>query len=146
MFFSLDTAKRLSVSLLVYGIKLNKIAQDGKFIHALKQSVPNIRAESWRTYNKSFFGALKTEKNILMMLVFIIFVVVAVNIFNAMRRMIFERREEISVLSALGARPFYIQAVFLMQGLLIGLGGAVPGLLLGMLISVRMVCVFFIVS
>lgn len=146
MFFSLDTAKRLSVGPLVYGIKLNKIAQDGKFIHALKQSVPNIRAESWRTYNKSFFGALKTEKNILMMLVFIIFVVVAVNIFNAMRRMIFERREEISVLSALGARPFYIQAVFLMQGLLIGLGGAVPGLLFGMLISVRMESVFFIIS
>jgi len=146
MFFSLDTAKRLSVSPLVYGIKLNKIAQDGKFIHALKQSVPGVRAESWRTYNKSFFGALKTEKNILMMLVFIIFVVVAVNIFNAMRRMIFERREEISVLSALGARPFYIQAVFLMQGLLIGLGGAVPGLLFGMLISVRMESVFFIIS
>ena len=33
-----------------------------------------------------------------------------------------------------------------MQGLLIGLGGAVPGLLLGMLISVRMESVFFIIS
>lgn len=146
MFFSLDTAKELSVAPLFYGIKLNKTSQDGKFIHALQKSVPDIRTESWRTYNKSFFGALKTEKNILMMLIFIIFVVVAVNIFNAMRRMIFERREEISVLSALGARPVYIQAVFLMQGLLIGLGGAVPGLLLGMLISVRMETVFFIIS
>lgn len=146
MFFSLDTAKRLSVRPLFYGIKLNKTSDDGKFIHALQEDSPNIRAESWRTYNKSFFGALKTEKNVLLMLVFIIFVVVAVNIFNAMRRMIFERREEISVLSALGARPVYIQAVFLMQGLLIGLGGAVPGLLLGMLISVRMESVFFIIS
>ncbi|WP_428768879.1 ABC transporter permease [Treponema sp. HNW] len=146
MFFSLDTAKKLSVSPLCYGIKLYKTRQDGRFIRSLQKALPNIRAASWRTYNKSFFGALKTEKNVLMMLVFIIFVVVAVNIFNAMRRMIFERREEISVLSALGAKPFHIQAVFLMQGLLIGLGGAVPGLLLGMLISVRMESVFFIIS
>ena len=147
MFFSLDTGKKLlgQSAPTVYGIKLHKTSQDGRVLKYLedKTSVP---VESWRTYNKSFFGALKVEKNVLMLLVFIIFIVVGVNIFNGMRRMIFERREEIAVLSALGSPPFFIQTVFLMQGLLIGLSGAIPGLLFGMLISVRMDAVFLIIS
>ncbi|MGI5172246.1 ABC transporter permease [Treponema sp. OMZ 840] len=148
VFLSLDTGQKLlgSSAQTLYGIKLHKPAHDNRLIHLIKQKDPYFAVESWRTYNKSFFGALKVEKNVLTMLVFIIFIVVGVNIFNGMRRIIFERREEISVLSALGAPPFYIQAVFLMQGMLIGLGGAVPGLLLGMLISVRMDAVFWLIS
>jgi len=148
MFFSLDTGKKLlgSSERPAYGIKLHKVSQDGKCMHALQNADKRFFVQSWRVYNKSFFGALKVEKNVLMFLVLIIFAVVAVNIFNGMRRMIFERREEISVLSALGASPFLIQTIFVVQGLLIGCGGAVPGLLLGMLISVRMDFVFFIIS
>ena len=55
------------------------------------------------------------------MLALLIFVVVAVNIFNGMRRMVYERREEICVLSALGSSSGNIQLIFIMQGLIIGL-------------------------
>ena len=58
---------------------------------------PDCKVESWRSYNRTFFGALRIEKVVLMMLVFLIFVVVSVNIYNGMRRMVFERKEEIAV-------------------------------------------------
>ena len=70
----------------------------------ISKKFPDIKIQSWQDYNRAFFRALKVEKNMLMFLVFLIFVVVAINIFNGMRRMVYERREEISILSAFGGK------------------------------------------
>jgi lipoprotein-releasing system permease protein len=102
--------------------------------------------ETWQHYNRAFFGALRVEKNILMLLVVIIFIVVGVNIYNGMRRMVFERRAEIAVFSALGGQKRDIQTVFVLRGLLTGLLGAIPGLVLGLLICVRIDAVFTLLS
>ncbi len=131
---------------LYFGIKVEDPEREEQLIARIRKAFPNVKAESWRSYNRSFFGALRVEKNVLMLLVFLIFVVVAINIFNGMRRIVYERREEISVLSALGGRSSAIQSIFVMQGFLTGIKGAVPGLLLGLLISVRMPQVFEFLS
>ena len=129
-----------------YGIKLRDTADDARVISRIRQAFPGAHAESWRQYNRSFFGALRVEKNMLMLLVFLIFVVVGINIFNGMRRIIYERREEISVLSAFGGRSPLIQSIFVAQGFLVGVIGAIPGLALGLLLSVRMGAVFSLMS
>ncbi len=147
-FISLDDGKKYfgSSSPLYYGLKLTNSALDSPVIKKLTRSFPDFQVQSWKDYNRSFFGALRVEKNMLMLLVFLIFVVVGINIFNGMRRLVYERREEISVLSAFGARPKYIQWIFIMQGFLTGLSGAVPGLALGLLLSVRMETIFTFMS
>ena len=88
-------------------------------------------------YNKSFFGALRIEKNMLLLLVAIIFVVVGINIYNGMRRLVFERRSEIAILSAIGAENKDIKTIFIMRGFTTGAVGAFFGLILGLLISVN---------
>ena len=129
-----------------YGLKLASTGADGRLISRIQARFPQVQAESYRSYNRSFFGALRVEKNMLMLLVFLIFVVVGINIFNGMRRMVYERREEISVLSAFGARRGQTQTIFIMQGFLIGVTGAAPGLALGLLLSIRMSTVFSLMS
>ena len=121
---------------LLYGIKLYDTNSDSKSALHLENQFEGINCESWKEFNRSFFGTLKIEKNMLFMLVLIIFVVVAVNIFNGMRRRVYERREEISVLMAFGGNKQAIQSIFIMQGFLTGVKGAVPGLILGLLLSV----------
>ena len=147
-FISLEAGQQFfggdAVQLLA--LKLKDSEADVQVIHQLEGSFPGLQTESWRSYNRSFFGALKIEKNLLMMLVFLIFVVVGVNIFNGMRRMVFERRSEIAVLSALGGRKRDVQLIFIIRGLLTGLGGAIPGLLLGLMLCVRMNLVFDIIA
>ena len=128
------------------GLKLASAAADSRVIARVQERFPSLRADSWKSYNRSFFGALRVEKNMLLLLVFLIFVVVAINIFNGMRRMVYERRAEISVLAAFGARSAVIQTIFVIQGFLIGVAGAVPGLALGLLLSVRMSTVFSLMS
>ena len=130
----------------IYGLKLKKSSEDTLMANVIKDSFPECKAESWRSYNRTFFGALRIEKNMLMFLVILIFVVVAVNIYNAMRRMVYERREEIAVLSALGGKKKAIQSIFLMQGFSIGIKGSVAGLFLGLFISVNMENVFMFIA
>ena len=125
----------------IYGIKLKNSQEDSRTIAALEKASANaeIQAEfqSWREYNKSFFGALRIEKNMLLLLVAIIFVVVGINIYNGMRRLVFERRSEIAILSAIGAENKDIKTIFIMRGFTTGAAGAFAGVILGLLISVN---------
>ncbi len=134
----------------IWGIKLKNYDKDLKAINSLKKSLgwqsssktdgPQIL--SWRSFNKTFFGALRIEKNMLLLLVALIFVVVAINIYNGMRRLVFERRTEIAVLSALGARKGGIKSIFIMRGFIMGTLGALTGVALGIIISLNTDVVF----
>ncbi len=147
-FVNIDAGKKHfgSTTPRIYGVKLKDKNRDAAFVSRCSANFPGSLCSSWREYNRTFFGALRVEKNILMLLVFLIFVVVAINIYNAMRRMVYERREDIAVLTALGARKTEVQLVFVLKGFLTGLAGAVPGLLLGMLICINMDVVFVCLS
>lgn len=123
-------------------VKLKNPDKDIRFILDARSVAPGAEVESWRSYNRVFFAALKVEKNALLLLSALIFIVVTVNIYNGMRRSVYERREEICVLSASGARAEDIRRVFLANGLRTGFVGAVLGLLCGLCICVRITDVF----
>ncbi|WP_051537787.1 ABC transporter permease [Treponema sp. C6A8] len=127
-----------------WGIKVYNTAQVERELRALTKLLEGYGAKisSWKEYNKSFYGALRIEKNMLLLVVCLIFVVVAINIYNAMRRLVFERQREIAILSALGARTKEIQAIFITRGFYTGLLGSAAGLLLGIIISLNTNAVF----
>ena len=149
-----DSAKK------IWGIKLKKYDGDLRAINSLTKSLGWLSSPqgvskpqtiskpqgpqilSWRSFNRTFFGALRIEKNMLLLLVALIFVVVAINIYNGMRRLVFERRTEIAVLSAMGAGKKGIKAIFVMRGLIMGSLGALIGVALGILISMNTDVVF----
>ncbi|PIE98225.1 MAG: hypothetical protein CR988_03785 [Treponema sp.] len=138
-FISLETGMRIfgkkdNLNALV---KLKNKNNDEIYINEIKQKIPELKAESWRKYNHAFFGALKIEKNVMLLLIVLIFLVVAVNIYNGMRRSIYDKREDIAVLTSLGMKQNTIQLLFISNGFLIGLTGAVTGLILGLLISIN---------
>ena len=129
-----------------YGLKFAHYDREMKIINQIQKEFPDCKAESWRNYNRSFFSALKVEKNMLMFLVALIFIVVAVNIYNGMRRVVFERKNEIAILSALGARKWGIKAVFIFKGFLSGFFGAITGMIFGIFIAHNSDDVFTILS
>lgn len=131
---------------ITYGIKLTDKEKDSLVISQLKKAFSEYSFTSWREYNKSFYGTLRIEKNMLMLLVALIFVVVGINIYNGMRRLVFERRSEIAILSAMGAGNSQIQSIFVSRGFITGFVGAVSGVILGLLISINMSFVFEFVS
>lgn len=127
-------------------VKLSSENADRAFIAKVENAHSDVGAESWRTYNHAFFGALKVEKNVLMILVILIFLVVSVNIYNGMRRSIYERREDIAVLSSLGTNKKTLRFLFFLNGFKIGLIGSILGIAIGLLLSKNINEVFSIVE
>lgn len=147
-FISLEDGKKYfgEDAKLTYGIKLKDSENDNWAISFLEKTNPDYKYKSWRDYNKSFFGTLRIEKNMLMLMVALIFVVVGINIFNGMRRLVFERKSEIAIFSALGASNAKIKSIFILRGLYSGLVGSLLGVVLGLLISINSPFVFNSVS
>jgi lipoprotein-releasing system permease protein len=125
------------------GIKLVDRFGDTQAIARLVSSgIPGDRIESWRSYNRAFFGALRMEKAIMMILVGLIFLVVGVNIFHSLRKTVYARVEDIATLKALGADSRALRRVFMVDGATAGLGGASLGLVAGLLVALNVNQVF----
>ena len=140
-FINLDTAEALGGGALFLGIKLKNRWQDSRALGLIRPvltaSFPGepVALRSWRAYNRAFFGALRTEKLLMFVVVGLIFIVVGLNIFQAQRRMVLERREEIGLFRALGAGDRAVRLVFVWDGFIIGFTGAGMGMVLGLLIA-----------
>lgn len=139
-FVSSETAERtfgVSEEDRVTGIKLDdRFAEAGARRRVAELlDLDESRVASWREFNRAMFGALRTEKVTMSLLLGLIFVVVAANIYQSLRRSVHERAEEIAILKALGARPSDIQGIFVGEGLVIGLVGALSGLAAGLLVA-----------
>ena len=148
VFISLDTADALygggTVLPRTWGIKIANRFDDARPLRqasALLQGT-GFTAESWRSYNRSFFDALFVEKLMMMILVGLIFLVVGFNVFHSLRRSVHERMEEIAVLKAVGVPPRRIRSTFILQGLFIGVAGGGIGLLAGLALAVNVNEVF----
>jgi lipoprotein-releasing system permease protein len=129
---------------LSLGIKFRSRWQDERGMEAIRR-LTEYRAltektgteimRSWRDYNRAFFGALRTEKLLMFILVGLIFIVVGLNIFQAQRRAVLERREEIGLLRALGGSGRAVRLIFVWDGFIIGLTGAALGMASGLLVA-----------
>jgi lipoprotein-releasing system permease protein len=140
-FINLDKAAALEgKDTLSLGIKLKNRWQDQRIAAQLRE-LPGIQegegytVKSWREYNRAFFGALRTEKLLMFVLVGLIFIVVGLNIFQAQRKAVLERREEIGLLRAVGATDRAVRLIFVWDGFIIGIIGAGLGTILGLMFA-----------
>jgi lipoprotein-releasing system permease protein len=140
-FINIESAEKLFDADLILGIKLKNRWQDRHILELIRNRTADMpdagdyKLSSWREYNRAFFGALRTEKLFMFLLVGLIFIVVGLNIFQAQRRAVLERREEIGLLRAVGAASPAVRLIFVWDGAIIGFTGAAFGLCLGLLIA-----------
>ena len=80
------------------------------------------------------------------LVVSLVFLVVAVNIFHSMKRSVSERMEEVALLKSIGAVPGEIIMIFLLEGLLISLVGVLAGMVLGLILSFNINGLFEVVE
>lgn len=89
--------------------------------------------QSWMVTHASQFQLVKTEKLMISFTLSFITILSAFSIMAVMYTVTVQKRQEIGVMKALGARPSQIVRVFLYQGIIVGVGGAILGLGLGLL-------------
>ncbi|MBI9106049.1 MAG: ABC transporter permease [Spirochaetales bacterium] len=122
-----------------YGVKLENrfIDKAASLMIAAEAGIEQDKIVSWRSYNKSFFSALKLEKTMMFILLGLIFLVVSFGIFNSTRRTVVEKQEEIGIMRAIGSTPAQIRQIFVIEGLIIGLAGGLAGTAAGLLITLN---------
>jgi lipoprotein-releasing system permease protein len=93
----------------------------------------SLQVTSWADTHRLLFSAIKMEKNMITVLMFFVVAVAAFNIISILVMMVAEKRSDIAILRVMGARPKTIGRIFLVQGLMTGLGGIVLGVVIGSL-------------
>ena len=85
----------------------------------------------WMQMNKNLFSALKLEKFAMFIILVLIILVASFNIISNLIMNVIEKSREIAILKAIGATNKSIMAIFIFQGLFIGIIGTTIGVLGG---------------
>ena len=90
---------------------------------------------SWADLNKSFFGALKVERNVMFIILTLIIIVAAFNIISGLTILVKNKTKEIAILRTLGIGKNSIAKIFFLTGFTIGLLATFTGVIIGILFS-----------
>jgi lipoprotein-releasing system permease protein len=85
----------------------------------------------WMMLNRNLFSALKLEKVVMFIILVLIILVASFNIVSTLAMMVVEKNREIAILKAMGSTRREIMAIFMMDGIVIGLVGTLIGIPLG---------------
>ena len=88
---------------------------------------PGFSVKDWTEANAPLFNALQLEKFTYFLVLMLIVLVAAFNIIATLVMVVMERRKEIAILRAMGARAASVAAIFLTEGAVLGIVGTVLG-------------------
>ncbi len=104
-----------------------------------KKEIENISDKyfvySWTDLNKSFFSALKVERNVMFIILTLIIIVAAFNIISGITILIKNKTKEIAILKILGLSDKSITKSFFLTGFTIGFLASVAGVIFGIIVS-----------
>jgi lipoprotein-releasing system permease protein len=106
----------------------------------VRDEIKNLLGKTYLVQNRfeqnaSLFSVMRIEKWIIYAILSLILIVAAFNMVGALTMLVLEKKQDISVLHALGASRNFIQKIFLSEGLLLALIGGGAGMLLAFLIG-----------
>ena len=120
-------------------IDLEVFLKEPENVHLIKNKLEKLFTDyyvySWADLNKSFFGALKVERNVMFIILTLIIIVAAFNIISGLTILVKNKTKEIAILRTLGVSKNSIAKIFFITGFTIGLTATVTGTAVGVLFS-----------
>ena len=90
---------------------------------------------TWSDANKTFFNALKVERNVMFIILTLIIIVAAFNIISGLTILIRNKTKEIAIIRTLGLSKKSIIKSFFLTGFTIGLLATISGIIFGIIFS-----------
>ena len=108
-------------------------------IYEVKQTAAKVRDSlgdsyttvDWQEANRPLFMALAVERRIGVVIIALIILTAALNITTTLILVVMERRRDIAILNAMGATSRSIMGIFMIEGAIVGVLGALLGVLTG---------------
>ena len=115
---------------------LNNPLRADDYKNEIQKIEPNLYVYSWADLNKTFFSALKVERNVMFLILTLIIVVAAFNIISGLTILIKNKTREIAILKSLGLSRTSLVKSFFLTGFSIGFSATVVGVFLGVVFSI----------
>lgn len=117
-------------------IKVDNVEQAPAIAQGVREAVgrDDLRVQDWQELNKNLFGALALEKLAMFVVLGFAVLIAGFCVFGTLTLMVQEKGREVGILKAMGATSRSIVGIFMFEGFLIGIFGAISGLGLGYLV------------
>ena len=119
-------------------LRIQDMLQAPQIAHELRNSLPeNLIPRDWSQQNSNYFAAVKTEKTMMFIILTLIIAVAAFNLVSTLVMTVTEKQADIAILRTLGASPWSIMKIFMIQGALVGLLGTALGVGSGIIVALN---------
>jgi lipoprotein-releasing system permease protein len=95
-----------------------------------------VTYQSWSKTHGGLYDAVQMSRSMVNLLMFLIIAIAVFNLVSTLMLVVMEQKQSIAILRVMGASRLNLVKVFLVQGMLIGLTGALIGAAFGVLISI----------
>lgn len=102
-----------------------------------KTLVGDYYIRDWTQSHSNFFRAVQMEKHVMFVILLLIVAVAAFNIVSTLVMVVTDKQADIAILRTLGASPWSIMKIFMVQGAVIGVIGTALGLAGGLLLALN---------
>ncbi len=115
------------------GIKINDIYKMDALASKIRERVGyEYDVQTAEQRNQNLFYALRLEKLIMTIILFLVIISAGFTIMGTLVMVVMEKRKAIGILKSMGARPISIMVIFILEGFLIGVAGALSGVVFGL--------------
>ena len=121
-------------------LRFADVIQAPQSIEQMRQqpAFTGLELRSWRDENSTLFNAMRMEKIMVTLMLFVIVGVAVFNLVSILTMAVADRRTDIAVLRTMGASRSTILAIFLIYGMAMGLIGVGAGTLVGSVIAINL--------
>jgi lipoprotein-releasing system permease protein len=104
----------------------------------LRTTLPGqLVVRDWTKLNSAWFAAVKSQKNMMFIILTLIIAVAAFNLVATLVMTVTDKQADIAILRTLGASPLSIMKIFVVQGALVGVFGTAIGVAGGVLLALN---------
>ncbi len=115
------------------GVKIKDIYKMDSVASRIRQRIGfDYDVQTAEQRNQNLFYALRLEKLIMTIILFLVIISAGFTIMGTLVMVVMEKRKAIGILKSIGARPISIMTIFILEGFLIGVTGAVMGVIFGL--------------
>lgn len=117
-------------------IRLKNLKDLEKVKHKLQTKLgKNFKVQTFYEQHESLFKVMENEKLFSYIVLALLLLIASINIVGSLSLIVVHKKRDIGVMLTLGFRPKQIQQIFMLNGVITGLFGLIPGILLGSIIA-----------
>ena len=119
-------------------LRLHDPMQAPQVKSSLQTMLPQAQIQDWRDLHGNYFRAVQIERRMMWVVLGLMIAVAAFNLVSSLMIRVHQKQGDIAILRTMGASPWHMMGVFMVQGLCLGSWGLILGIALGVFLTLNL--------